>query len=54
MIMVVKKSFIKKTCDKNRYYGDSSCLTYLKKEIRNSIMPKNLKILIWSMLILLY
>ena len=29
--------------DKNRYYGDSSCLTFLKKEIRNSIMPKNIK-----------
>ena len=27
----------------NRYYGDSSCLSYLKKEIRNSIMPKNIK-----------
>ena len=31
------------TCDKNRCYGDSSCLTYLKKEIRNSVMPKNSK-----------
>ena len=28
---------------KNRYYGVGSCLSYLKKEIRNSIMPKNLK-----------
>ena len=28
---------------KNRYYGLGSCLSYLKKEIRNSIMPKNIK-----------
>ena len=28
---------------KNRYYGFGSCLSYLKKEIRNSIMPKNIK-----------
>ena len=28
---------------KNRYYGVGSCLSYLKKEIRNSIMPKNIK-----------
>ena len=28
---------------KDRYYGVGSCLTYLKKEIRNSIMPKNIK-----------
>ena len=28
---------------KDRYYGIESCLTYLKKEIRNSIMPKNIK-----------
>ena len=28
---------------KNRYYGVGSALTYLKKEIRNSIMPKNIK-----------
>ena len=38
-----KKIIYKQTPDKNRYYGDSSCLTYLKKEIRNSIMPKNIK-----------
>ena len=38
-----KKIIYKQTVDKNRYYGDSSCLTYLKKEIRNSIMPKNVK-----------
>ena len=38
-----KEIIYKQTCDKNRYYGDSSCLTYLKKEIRNSIMPKNIK-----------
>ena len=38
-----KKIIYKQTVDKNRYYGDSSCLTYLKKEIRNSIMPKNIK-----------
>ena len=28
---------------KNRYYGVESCSSYLKKEIRNSIMPKNIK-----------
>ena len=28
---------------KNRYYGVGSCLSYLKKEIRNSIMPNNIK-----------
>ena len=28
-----KKIIYKQTCDKNRYYADSSCLTYLKKEI---------------------
>ena len=28
---------------KNRYYPVGSVLTYLKKEIRNSIMPKNIK-----------
>ena len=38
-----KRIVYKQTCDKNRYYGDSSCVTYLKKEIRNSIMPKNIK-----------
>ena len=38
-----KRIFYKQTWDKNCYYVDSSCLTYLKKEIRNSIMPKNIK-----------
>ena len=28
---------------KNQYYRVGSCLSYLKKEIRNSIMPKNIK-----------
>ena len=28
---------------KNTYYGVGSCLSYLKKEIRNSIMPTNVK-----------
>ena len=37
-----KRVVYKQTNDKNRYYADSSCLTYLKK-IRNSIMPKNIK-----------
>ena len=32
-----------KSSYKNRYYGVGSCLSYLKKEIRNSIMPKNIK-----------
>ena len=40
---MVVKIIYRQSCDKNRYYGDSSCLTYLKKEIRNSIMPKNIK-----------
>ena len=34
-----KKIIYKQTPDKNRYYGDSSCLTYFKKEIRDSIIP---------------
>ena len=38
-----KRIVYKQTADKNRYYADSSSLTYLKKEIRNSIMPKNIK-----------
>ena len=38
-----KRIVYKQTCDKYQYYGDLSCLTYLKKEIRNSIMPKNIK-----------
>ena len=38
-----KRIVYKQTCDKNRYSADSSCLTYLKKEIRNSIMSKNIK-----------
>ena len=42
-MMDVKELFINKLVIKIRYYGDSSCLTYLKKEIRNSIMPKNIK-----------
>ena len=36
-------SYKQKTSHKDRYYGVGSCLTYLKKEIRNSIMPKNIK-----------
>ena len=31
--MDVKELFINKLADKNRYYGDSSCLTYLKKKL---------------------
>ena len=38
-----KRVVYEQTCDSNRNYGDSLCLTYLKKEIRNSIMPKNIK-----------
>ena len=38
-----KRIVYKQTCDKNQYYEDSFCLTCLKKEIRNSIMPKNIK-----------
>ena len=36
-------SYKQKTSHKDRYYGVGSCLTYLKKEIRNTIMPKNIK-----------
>ena len=32
-----------KSTHKDRYYAIGSCLSYLKKEIRNSIMPKNIK-----------
>ena len=32
-----------KSTHKDRYYAVGSCLSYLKKEIRNSIMPKNIK-----------
>ena len=38
-----KRIVYKQTADENRYYADSSCLTYLKKVIRNNIMPKNIK-----------
>ena len=36
-------SYKRKYKHKDRYYGVGSCLTYLKKEIRNSIMPKDIK-----------
>ena len=36
-------SYKQKYNNKNRYYAVGSALTYLKKEIRNSIMPKNIK-----------
>ena len=38
-----KRIVYKQTCDKNRCYANSSCLTYLKKEIRNSMMSKYTK-----------
>ena len=38
-----KVSYKQRHTHKDRYYGIGSCLTYLKKEIRNSIMPKNIK-----------
>ena len=39
-----KRIAYKQKCNcKNRYYGVESCLSYLKKEIRNSIMPKDIK-----------
>ena len=42
--MVEKRLFIDKgIIAKNRYYAVGSALTYLKKEIRNSIIPKNVK-----------
>ena len=28
-----KRIVYRQTCDKNRYYGDSFCLTYLKKKL---------------------
>ena len=39
----IKIQYKQKHKCKNRYYGVGSCLSYLKKEIRNSIMPKNIK-----------
>ena len=36
-------SYKQKSNHKDRYYGVGSCLSYLKKEIRNSIMPENIK-----------
>ena len=36
-------SYKQKSNHKDRYYGVGNCLSYLKKEIRNSIMPKNIK-----------
>ena len=36
-------SYKQKDKHKDRYYPIGSALTYLKKEIRNSIMPKNIK-----------
>ena len=39
-----KRVVYKQKCNcKNRYYAIGSALTYLKKEIGNSIMPKNIK-----------
>ena len=38
-----RNSYKQKYNTKNRYYGVGSCLSYLKKEIRNSIMTKNIK-----------
>ena len=38
-----KLQYKQKFKQKDRYYGVGSCLTYLKKEIRNSIMPKNIR-----------
>ena len=42
MILVEKIHYKQKFEHKDRYYGIGSCLSYLKKEIRNSIMPKNI------------
>ena len=36
-------AYKQKSNHKDRYYGVGSCLSYLKKEIRNSIMPTNIK-----------
>ena len=33
----------KQNDSKNRYYGDNLCLAMLKREIRNSILPLNIK-----------
>ena len=46
-----KKIVYKQTCDKNRYYGDSSCLTYLKKKLGILLCLKILKILTWLIVI---
>ena len=43
MTTELKRVIYKQTANKNRYYADSSCLTYLKKEIRDSIISKNIK-----------
>ena len=43
MKLVKKIQYKQKQNCKNRYYAIGSALTYLKKEIRNSIMPKNIK-----------
>ena len=48
------KIIYKQTCDKNRYYADSSCLTYLKKKLGIVLCLKILKTLIWSTLIQQY
>ena len=37
-----KRVVYEQTCDKTRYYANSSSLTYLKKEIRNSINIKDI------------
>ena len=39
---------------KNRHYGVGSCLSHLKKEIKNSIMPKIIKDIDMVNSILLY
>ena len=49
-----KRIVYKQTCDKNRYYGDSPCLTYLKKKFEIVLCQKILKTSTLLILILLY
>ena len=46
-----KRIVYKQTNDKNRYYADSSCLTYLKKKLEILLCLKTLKTSIWLIVI---
>ena len=49
-----KRSVYKQADGKNRYYADSSCLTYLKNKLEIAYYLKILKTLIWLIVILSY